>query len=127
MVLRKPSRHTKEMLLGESERAQLHLTISHQKRRSLNARLQRAFVGEQGVLIPGYDGGTDDDRPRVTVWPSDEVSAGHPTGGRVVLPVRAFGDESINGAWTLVVTDENADGQGGGVFGWTLGYSSRYD
>ena len=79
------------------------------------------------LLIPGYEGSPDDDRPRVTVWPREGVSAGHPTGGRVVLPVRAFSDESINGAWTLHVTDETADGASGGVFGWTLNYSSRYD
>lgn len=79
------------------------------------------------LLIPGYEGSPDEDRPRVTVWPSEDVSAGHPTGGRVVLPVRAFGDEGINGAWTLIVTDEDDDGASGGVFGWTLNYASRYD
>ncbi len=79
------------------------------------------------LLIPGYDGAPDADRPRVTVWPAEGITTAHPTGGRVTLPVRAFGDESINGAWTLVVTDTAADGSEGGVFGWTLGFSSRYD
>lgn len=79
------------------------------------------------LLIPGYEGGEDDERPRVTVWPREGVSAPYPTGGRVVLPVLAFGDESINGAWTLRVTDDSLDGASGGVFGWTLSYSSRYD
>ena len=79
------------------------------------------------LLIPGYEGGTDDDRPRVTVWPAEGVSTSHPTGGRVTVPVRAFGDESINGEWTVVVTDDGLDGSSGGVFGWTLAYSSRYD
>lgn len=79
------------------------------------------------LLIPGYEGGTDDERPRVTVWPADGVSTSHPTGGRVTVPVRAFGDESINGEWTVIVTDDTLDGSSGGVFGWTLAYSSRYD
>ena len=39
-----------------SERAQLHLTISHLKRRRINSRLQEAFAGEQGVVIRSYDG-----------------------------------------------------------------------
>jgi|GEM_PF-2388450 len=79
------------------------------------------------LLIPGYEGSPDDDRPRVTVWPADGVSTNLATGGRVVLPVRAFGDESINGAWTLVVTEDGLDGLSGGVDGWTLAFSSRYD
>lgn len=79
------------------------------------------------LLIPGYEGGSDDDRPRVTVWPNDQVDAPHITGGRVTVPVFAFGDESINGTWTIIVTDANADGSTGGVYGWSLGYSSRWD
>ncbi len=79
------------------------------------------------LLIPGPSDGTDDERPRITVWPTAGVSTAHPTGGRVSLPVRAFGDESINGAWTVIVTDDTADGASGGVFGWELAFSSRFD
>ena len=80
------------------------------------------------LLIPTYDDGSpEEDRPRITVWPNDEASVGHPTGGDVMIPVRAFSDESINGAWTLQVTDTSADGNSGGVWGWTLAYSSRWD
>ncbi|MBV1862510.1 MAG: transposase [Nannocystaceae bacterium] len=79
------------------------------------------------LLIPGYEGSPDDDRPRVTVWPAPGVTTADPTGGRVTLPVRAFGDESINGAWTVVVTDNSLEGASGGAFGWTLAYSSRWD
>jgi hypothetical protein len=40
----------------KSDRAQLHLTISHRKRRSINTKLQQAFAGEQGLLVPAFDG-----------------------------------------------------------------------
>lgn len=79
------------------------------------------------LLIPGYDDSSDDDRPRVTVWPAEGVATDSPTGGRVTVPVRAFGDESINGAWTVIVTDNSLDGASGGAFGWSLAYSSRWD
>ncbi|MGH1349033.1 MAG: hypothetical protein ACRBN8_46300 [Nannocystales bacterium] len=79
------------------------------------------------LLIPGYEGSPDEDRPRITVWPAEGVTTPHPTGGLVTIPVRAFGDESINGAWTVIVSEDGLDGVGGGVFGWTLGYSSRWD
>jgi hypothetical protein len=36
--------------------ADLHLTISHRRRRNLNARLQRSFAGEEGVVVPVYEG-----------------------------------------------------------------------
>ena len=39
-----------------TERAQLHLTISHRKRRRINTRLQSAFAGENGVDVPAHDG-----------------------------------------------------------------------
>ena len=36
--------------------ADLHLTISHRRRRSINARLQRSFAGEEGVVVPAHEG-----------------------------------------------------------------------
>lgn len=79
------------------------------------------------LVIPGPSDGDDVDRARVIAWPRDGVTTGHPTGGRVKFAVPAFGDETINGTWTVIVTDTQGNGSTGGIFGWELEYSSRFD
>lgn len=79
------------------------------------------------LLIPGPTDGTDEDRARITVWPREGVNTSSPTYGRVTLAANAFGDEGINGKWTILVTDTSANGQTGGVYDWSMRYSSRFD
>jgi hypothetical protein len=50
----------------------------------------------------------------------------HP-GGLGIVPTGFSGDESVNGTWTLFVTDTAQNGQQGGVTGWSLEIMSRFD
>lgn len=50
----------------------------------------------------------------------------HP-GGVPVVPAGFSGDESVNGAWTLIVQDTVDNGNNGSVDGWDLEIMSRFD
>lgn len=50
----------------------------------------------------------------------------HP-GGVPVVPLGFSGDESVNGAWTLIVADTVDNGNNGSVDGWDLEIMSRFD
>lgn len=78
------------------------------------------------VLIPAYPDQSEEDRPSFRAWPP-AVKGVPQKRAQLRLPVRAFGDESINGLWSLRATDLVADGHEGEVLEWGLRYSSRWD
>lgn len=57
---------------------------------------------------------------------NEQVAPLHP-GGVPTVPIGFSGDESVNGAWTLVVTDVVDNANTGAVLGWTLEVMSRLD
>ncbi|MCA9688756.1 MAG: proprotein convertase P-domain-containing protein, partial [Myxococcales bacterium] len=61
----------------------------------------------------------------VPVW-SKLPGPMHP-GGLGIVPTGFSGDESVNGTWTLYVSDTVANGVTGDVLGWRLEIMSRYD
>ena len=61
------------------------------------------------------------------VMVADEQSAPLHPGGVPIVPTGFSGDESVNGAWTLVVTDVVDNANTGSVLGWDLEIMSRLD
>jgi len=55
-----------------------------------------------------------------------QTSPLHP-GGVGIVPTGFSGDESVNGTWWLVVSDELANGNNGAVVSWELEIMSRFD
>ncbi len=86
----------------------LRLTIDHPRASQLRITLTNPATNE--VLV--HDGGAADD--------------GHPLVIDRPILNGFSGDESVNGEWTLRVTDR-ASGQTGTLAGWTLTVTSRWD
>lgn len=61
----------------------------------------------------------------VPVW-DHKVGPMHP-GGLGIVPTGFSGDESVNGTWTLFITDTEANGKTAPVTSWQLEIMSRYD
>jgi len=61
----------------------------------------------------------------VPVW-DHKTGPMHP-GGLGIVPTGFSGDESVNGTWTLSVTDTEKNGKTGSVTSWKLEIMSRYD
>lgn len=78
------------------------------------------------LLIPASFGQSEEERPSLRVWPAEAIESPRKR-AQLVIPIHAFGDESINGRWSLRAKDLFEDGQEGEILEWALRYSSRWD
>ncbi len=99
-------------LASVPEDARIRLTLSHTAPKNLLITLVPPG-GEDGTLATLFDGKTD---------------AASVTPGYFVLDrnIPHPGDESVNGRWTLKITDKTL-GHKGTLYDWELSFSSRYD